>query len=460
MKQAKFSTLDLKPELLQSLSQLGYDNMTPIQALSLPAILKGTDVIAQAKTGSGKTAAFGVGILSKLDLKADNIQALVLCPTRELADQVAKEIRKLACMIPNVRVLTLCGGIPFNAQATSLERRVHVVVGTPGRVEEHLQKKTLTLSQLNLLVLDEADRMLDMGFESSLEAITAQLPTQRQTLLFSATYPEKIDRIAQRVMTDPITVEVDANHTEENIQQYFYTLKNDAERLTALRLLLLQERPESTLVFCNTKHETKAVAEQLQQDGFSVMALNGDLEQTKRREILVQFSNKSISVLVATDVAARGLDIQKIQVVINYNLARDVEVHIHRIGRTGRAGKKGKAYSFYTEVEHSHLKRLEDYLQQSIEAEPLPPTTLLQKSVYHPSMTTLRINGGKSQKIRPGDIVGALTGQQGIKADEIGDITIFDRCAYVAVHKKVSKVALKKLNEGKLKGRSFRVCYV
>jgi ATP-independent RNA helicase DbpA len=457
LNQPAFSTLDLSSDLMQSLSLLAYESMTPIQALSLPHILNGKDVVAQAKTGSGKTAAFGIGILSRLDVKANHVQGLVLCPTRELADQVAKEIRKLARVTPNIRVLTLCGGIPFSAQTSSLKRSVHIVVGTPGRIEEHLQKKTLKLNQLDILVLDEADRMLDMGFQPSLDAITAQIQKKRQTLLFSATYPEKIHLITERVMTDPIKVEVDTTHDDTNIQQHFYKVKDDGQRMTALRLLLLQHCPESTLVFCNTKRETDSVAEQLQGDGFSALALHGDLEQKERREILVQFANKSISVLVATDVAARGLDINKIDAIINYHIARDLEVHVHRIGRTGRAGSIGKAYSLYADNEYCQIKLLEDYLDQPIKADTLPPLSLLKKSVHHSSMATLQINGGKSQKVRPGDIVGALTGEHGVKGTDIGDIHIFDRRAYVAVSKKVIHIALKKLSNGKLKGRSFRV---
>lgn len=442
---------------MKSLSLLSYDRMTPIQALSLPPILNGKDVVVQAKTGSGKTAAFGIGILSKLDVKASHVQALVLCPTRELADQVTKEIRKLARMTANIRVLTLCGGIPFNAQAASLEHSVHIVVGTPGRIEEHLENETLKLNQLDILVLDEADRMLDMGFQPSLDVITAQIKKKRQTLLFSATYPEKIQLISKRVMTEPIKVEGDTTHDDASIQQHFYKVKNDDQRMTALRLLLLQELPESALVFCNTKRETESIAEQLEDDGFSVLALHGDLEQKIRREILVQFSNKSISILVATDVAARGLDINKIDVIINYHIARDLEVHVHRIGRTGRAGSTGKAYSFYADSEHNKIKLLGDYLKQSIDADTLPPLSVLKKSAHDSSMETLKINGGKSQKVRPGDIVGALTGEHGVKGTDIGDIDIFDRRSYVAVSKKVIKIALKKLSDGKLKGRSFRV---
>jgi ATP-dependent RNA helicase DbpA len=442
---------------MQGLSLLSYESMTPIQALSLPPILDGKDVVAQAKTGSGKTAAFGIGILSKIDVAASHVQALVLCPTRELADQVAKEIRKLARMIPNIRVLTTCGGMPLKVQAAALDRKVHIVVGTPGRVEDLLQKKILKLNQLAILVLDEADRMLDMGCQPSIDNITAQIQKKRQTLLFSATYPVKIHRITQRVMNEPIKVEGDTTHDATSIEQYFYKVSNDDARMSALRLLILQQRPESTLVFCNTKREADDVADELQNIGFSALALHGDLEQRDRQDILVQFSNKSISVLVATDVAARGLDINKVDAVINYDIARDPEVYVHRIGRTGRAGSKGKAFSIYTNRENYQIKIIEEYLNQSIKADELPPISLLKKPVHDASMVTLQINGGKSQKVRPGDIVGALTGERGIKGAEIGDIHIFDRRSYVAVQKGVADVAFNKLNNGKLKGRSFRV---
>lgn len=442
---------------MQSLSLLSYDRMTPIQALSLPPILEGKDVVAQAKTGSGKTAAFGIGILSKLDASASHVQALVLCPTRELADQVAKEIRKLARMIPNIRVLTLCGGIPLNVHTAALDQKVHIVVGTPGRVEELLQKKILQLNQLAILVLDEADRMLDMGFQSSLDIITSKIQKKRQTLLFSATYPEKIHLITQRVMNAPIKVEADTTHEATSIEQHFYKVTDDDARMNALRLLLLQQRPESTIVFCNTKREVEYVAEALQENGFSVLALHGDLEQKDRRDILVKFSNKSISVLIATDVAARGLHINKIDVIINYDIARAPEVYLHRIGRTGRAGSKGKAFSIYTSNEIPQIKVLEMYLNTPIKEDELPSVRVLQKPVYDASMVTLQINGGKSQKVCPGDIVGALTGEHGVKGTEIGDIHIYDRRAYVAINKRVADIALKKLSDGKLKGRSFRV---
>jgi ATP-independent RNA helicase DbpA len=457
LSKTSFSTLELHPELLKNLSSLGYTAMTPIQAQGLPSILAGQDVIAQSKTGSGKTVAFGLGLLVNLETKNFSAQSLVLCPTRELADQVAKEIRKLARTTQNVKVLTLCGGAPFRAQAESLEHGAHIVVGTPGRIEDHLRKKTLDLSQLKILVLDEADRMLDMGFQASLDAIVDQTPKTRQTLLFSATYPAEIKSIAKRIMLEPVLAQVASGHDRATIDQHFYQVDDVTERLRALRLLLLQYSPESALVFCNTKQEAQDIAEELRSHGFSALALHGDLDQRDRDQTLVRFSNKSISVLVATDVAARGLDIDSLDAVINYHIARDPEMHVHRIGRTGRAGNVGAAYSLISEKESYKVALLQDYLGQVIASEPLPARRLLEKPANKPTMATLLIDGGKKQKVRPGDILGALTGANGIKGAQVGKINIFDNRSYVAVRGDAVKQALRKLTEGKLKGRSFRV---
>ena len=457
LSQTAFSNLKLQPALLSNLASLGYSAMTPIQAQSLPAILDGKDVIGQAKTGSGKTAAFGLGLLNRLNVGLLQIQCLVLCPTRELADQVASELRRLARSVHNVKILTLCGGTPFGPQKNSLEYGAHVIVGTPGRVEDHLRKNTLKLNKLNTFVLDEADRMLDMGFQQSLDAIMARVPSPRQTLLFSATYPDEIRSMAARIMRKPVMAKVDSGHDNSTIRQHFYQIELNKHRMTALRLLLLKFRPESTLVFCNTKRETQEVADDLRSHGFSTLALHGDLEQRERDRTLVRFANKSASILVATDVAARGLDIDALDAVINYHLARDSEIHIHRIGRTGRAGSKGIACTIYNEKEQYKVARLEEYLERPIEAEPLPPFSLLEKPVFKPGMVTLQIDAGKKQKIRPGDVLGALTGENGIAGKQVGKINIFDNCAFVAVSRDAARPALKKLTEGKLKGRSFRV---
>lgn len=456
MSQLAFSTLGLSTEMLANLDSLGYTEMTPIQAHSLPPILSGRDVIGQGKTGSGKTAAFGLGLLGKLDVRRFCVQALILCPTRELADQVTKEIRRLARGVNNVKALTLCGGTPFGPQAGSLEHGVHIVVGTPGRIDDHLRKGTLSLDAVNTLILDEADRMLDMGFEEVLERIIKQVPSQRQTLLFSATFTEEIKKIAYRIMKQPEMVQVATKHDHETIAQHFYRT-DEAERSTALRLLLLQYFPDSTLIFCNTRQETQQVAEDLVRQGFSAMALHGDLEQRERDQTLVQFANKSISILVATDVAARGLDIEALDAVINYRIAQDPQVHVHRIGRTGRAGSRGIACTLYSDREEHKLAKIAQGLDLESSEQPLPPLLLLDNAPMRPTMACLQIDGGRKQKVRPGDILGALTGAEGIAGSDVGKIHLFDQCAYVAVRRSAARVAQQKLAEGKIKGRAFKV---
>ncbi len=406
-----FASLPLAPELLANLDSLGYHAMTPVQAASLPPVLAGRDVIAQARTGSGKTAAFGLGLLSRLEVSRFRVQALVLCPTRELADQVAGELRRLARTLPNVKVLTLCGGAPFGPQLASLAHGAHVVVGTPGRIEEHLRKGALDLAALDVLVLDEADRMLDMGFQPSLEAIVAATPASRQTLLFSATYSDEVRGIAQGLMRDPAEVAVAETHDESTIRQRVYRVADETQRFAALRGLLLQHRPRSSVVFCNTRREAQALADALAEAGFSALALHGDLEQRDRDRILVLFANGSVSILVATDVAARGLDIAALDAVFNYQIARDLEVHVHRVGRTGRAGGSGIACTLVSESEAYRLERLNEFLGEPLEEAPLPPRSVLTREPFLPEMATLQLDGGKKQKVRPGDILGALTGE-------------------------------------------------
>lgn len=456
MSTSSFSSLPLQAALLDNLTTLNYRAMTPIQAGSLPHILSGKDVLAQAKTGSGKTAAFGLGVLQRLDVQIYAVQALVLCPTRELADQVAKQLRLLARAIANVKVLTLCGGMPFGPQLASLEHGAHIVVGTPGRIEEHLRKGRLRLERVHTFVLDEADRMLEMGFQAALDEIIGHLPKQRQNLLFSATYPEQIQTIAARTMVDPVSVKVESDHAEQTIEQLFYKIPPDVERITALQMLLLQQRPDSAVVFCKTKREAQEVADNLAAKGLSVLTLHGDLEQKIRDQTLVRFANKSASILVATDVAARGLDIDAVDLVINYQLAHDSDVHIHRIGRTGRAGQQGRALTLYEAKEQFKVDRLAEHLQLDISPTPLPPAQVLTQPGYKPPMATLQIDGGKKQKLRPGDILGALTKEYGVEGSDVGKIHIFDQCAFVAVKRNEARNALSILVSGKLKGRNFR----
>ncbi len=451
-----FSSLPLKPAMLANLKTLGYREMTPIQAASLPVILNQQDLIAQAKTGSGKTAAFGIGLLSRLNVRHFQVQALVLCPTRELADQVGKEIRRLARFTHNVKVLTLCGGMPLGPQIGSLEHGAHIVVGTPGRIMEHLRKGTLSLSSLKTLVLDEADRMLDMGFLDSINTIIEQAPSDRQTLLFSATYSDGIRRISGSIQSNPVAITVESHHSDADIEQRFYEVEN-AQRLPVLAKLLSHYQPASTVVFCNTKRLCQDVADDLQQRGFQAQALHGDLEQRARDQVLVRFANRSCSVLVATDVAARGLDIRELEAVINLELSRDPEVHVHRIGRTGRAGQTGLALSLFSGSEHYKLLAIEANQPHPLTIDRTDTLKVDGSIVFKAPMVTLCIDGGRKNKVRPGDILGALTGKDGIAGSEVGKIDIFDFCAYVAVKRAVANRALKHLAAGKIKGRSFKV---
>ena len=436
--------------------------MTPIQEQSLPVVLEGRDVQAQAKTGSGKTAAFGIGLLHQLDVQTYQAQALVLCPTRELADQVSKEIRRLARPMANTKILALCGGAPIGPQFASLEHQPHIVVGTPGRILKHLQKGTLKLDSLKILVLDEADRMLDMGFHDDIMRIIDKTPAQRQTLLFSATYPDEIKDISHAIQHDPVDIHVESLHDDKNIKQIFYEIQKGA-RTETLVDLLQHYCPQSSVVFCNRKQQCHELGEELKRRGFHALALHGDLEQKERDQVLVQFSNKSSSILIATDVAARGLDIKDLSAVINYELSPDPEVHIHRIGRTGRAGNEGLSLSLFTASEAPKVNAIEDYQNSPVSFEEASSLKIHDGSEsdcagkLKPPMVTLCISAGRKNKVRAGDILGALTKNTNLPGKQVGKIDIFNIVSYVAVEHAIAKQALKTLSEGKIKGRKFRV---
>ncbi|MEE1911710.1 ATP-dependent RNA helicase DbpA [Aeromonas caviae] len=454
MNNSEFSSLNLSSALQDNLASLGYLQMTPIQAQSLPLVLDGKDLIAKAKTGSGKTAAFGLGLLAKLDVNRLAVQALVLCPTRELADQVATEIRRLARTLPNVKLVTLCGGTPTAPQSATLGFGAHIAVGTPGRILKHLEQGTLELDDLKTLVLDEADRMLDMGFGEDINRVINHAPRDRQTLLFSATYPEGIAQMSRGVQRNPVEVSVESLHEESAIEQKLYEVPA-GQRLDALTWLLSHYQPGSCVVFCNTKRACNDVADHLAAKGFSALALNGDLEQRERDQVLVRFANGSATILVATDVAARGLDIKELGAVINYELTYDPEVHVHRIGRTGRAGQQGLALSLYQPNEAQRVNFIEEYQQAPIPQGDLAGIGRDIKPIA-PQMVTLSIDAGRKSKVRAGDILGALTGEGGIAGADVGKIQISEQYSYVAVKRQVASAALKRLQEGKIKGRSYR----
>ncbi len=450
-----FDALPLSPAARENLRRLGYLEMTAIQAASLPAALAGRDLIAQAKTGSGKTAAFALALLAKLDVRQFAAQALVLCPTRELADQVTTEIRRLARAEDNVKVVTLAGGVPLRGQTASLERGAHVVVGTPGRVIDHLDRGHLSLGSLGTLVLDEADRMLDMGFVDDMVKVARLCPPQRQTLLFSATYPEGIAKLAAQFLRDPVSVKVEAQHGGEQIEQRWYEV-TEGERLTAVARLLEHFRPASTLAFCNTKARCRALVELLQAQGYSALALHGDLEQRDRDQVLVRFVNGSCSVLVATDVAARGLDIAGLAAVINVDTSPDPEAHVHRIGRTGRAGQSGLALSLASLDEMGSVGRIEQLQGRPSVWHPLGELTPTAGGRLLPAMATVHIQGGRKDKIRPGDVLGALTADLGYTREQVGKIDINEFATYVAVDRRIAHELVGRLNSGRIKGRSVK----
>ena len=450
-----FSSLNLKPALLSNLVEIGYTEMTLVQAQTLPKLIEGADVLARAKTGSGKTAAFGLGLLNKLDVSLFQTQSLVLCPTRELADQVSKEIRRLARGIPNVKILTLCGGMPLGPQFASLQHSPHIIVGTPGRILKHLGKETVRLDMLTTLVLDEADRMLDMGFADELDAILKCVPSQRQTLLFSATYPDSIAAISKRVQKNPIRIDVTDDELPAQIVQKWCSVTRENRNAELVRALKAWGG-ELNLVFCNTKIDCAEVAQYLRSQDIVAVALHGDLDQGERTEVLVRFANRSASVLIATDVAARGLDVKDLDAVFNYELPKQADIYIHRIGRTARAGKTGVAISLVEQREEWRWKDIEEMMPDAFPKKCGIPDGKRSDDTLSPKMTSIQISGGRKNKLRPGDLLGTLTADGGIPGDAVGSIDLFDTSSYVAVRNEHVAKALRQLASRPIKGRKYR----
>jgi ATP-independent RNA helicase DbpA len=462
-----FHALPLAPAILAAVQSLGYERMTPIQAGAIPVLLAGRDLIGQSQTGSGKTVAFSLPLLQSIAVEARVPQALVLCPTRELSAQVARELRKLGRGLSGLQVLVLAGGEPVRGQAAALERGVPIVVGTPGRVVDHLERRTLLLGQLRCVVLDEADRMLDMGFADEMEHILDALPPARQTVLFSATFPANIEALSRKYQQKPERVTITpTTHETLSIVEQVVTVE-PSDKLAALRITLGEHPHESALIFANMKASVAEIEKALSKAGVSVACLHGDLEQRDRDAVLARFRNGSVRVLVATDVAARGIDVEGLDLVVNYDLPPKAQSYVHRIGRTGRAGKEGVAVSYATARESEKLAAIEALTQRPLSRVPFRPGARVaselsgQELGREAKMTTLKIGGGRKQKVRPGDILGALTGEAGgLAGSDVGKIEIHDNFSYVAVATSASHAALKSLGSGRIKGKRFVVTLV
>ena len=452
--QPSFDDLPLSPALRAVLTELGFTTPTPIQAAALPVLLAGGDLVGQARTGSGKTLAFALPILQALDLDLLRLQALILVPTRELCAQVAAALRTAGRRMPDLRVTELVGGAPLTPQARALEAGAHVAVGTPGRLLDHLQRETLDLRALKTVVLDEADRMLDMGFEEDVGRVFDAAPSPRQTVLFSATYPEAIRAISRRWQREPAFVSVEADQAPApEIRQVGLAAENE-QKLASLLAVLRQEQPDSALVFCNQRIGVAAVSAAFHEQGVSAAALHGELKQRDRDAVLARLRNRSLRVLVATDVAARGLDITGLDLVINYDVPTQPEVYVHRVGRTGRAGRAGLAVTLIAPEDGTRVQRIEAFTRTALTRSPVPRGG---GPLLDAPMCTLRILGGRKDKVRPGDILGALTGEAGLSGEDVGRIEILPTVSYVAVAAGVAQRAWQALSAGKIKGRRFRV---
>lgn len=453
-----FQTFDLRPELLEGVDRLGWTEPTDIQRDALPPALGGRDVVGLARTGTGKTGVFGLALLHRIDVTRRTPQALVLGPTRELAEQVTGAVREMAVGLPGLRVLRVTGGSPSRDQRDALEAGTHVIVGTPGRVLQQLELGRIDPAGLSTLVLDEADRMLDMGFEEQVLSILDRLPQDRQTLLFSATWPPEMAKLSARVQVDPVTVGT-GDQVDVDLLQQSAVLCTWDERSEALCAVLREREPVPTLVFCETRAQCKEVAGLLQRRGASALALHGELEQRDRDEVLVRFRNGTARILVATNVAARGLDVEGLGLVVCYEISPEPAVHLHRVGRTARAEASGEAVTLVA-GEGKELRRLvavDEFL-----GTPLPrcrpgPMHGGPLEGWRSDWSTLVVFGGRRDKLRAGDLLGALTRGVGLDGADVGRIVVGERRAWVAIRAEQAARAQEGLDGARIKKKKFRV---
>lgn len=522
MEPVRFEDLGIDARILRAVTEMGFEEATPIQARAIPQVMTGKDIIGQAQTGTGKTASFGIPMLQRVDPKDRHVQALVLCPTRELAIQSAEEIRKLAKFMHGIKVLPIYGGQDIMKQIRSLKGGVQVLIGTPGRVMDHMRRHTIVLDTLKMVVLDEADEMLNMGFREDIETILSETPDERQTLLFSATMPQPIMEIARTYQKDAQIVRVVKKElTVANIEQYYYEVRPKNKEEILSRLLDIYN-PALSIVFCNTKRQVDELVEGLKGRGYFAEGLHGDMKQQQRDRVMNGFRNGRTEILVATDVAARGIDVDDVDAVFNYDLPQDDEYYVHRIGRTGRAGKTGRAFTFITGREFYKLKDIQRYCRTKILAKQVPSlndvanvkadklfghvtsvvegdalkpyirmieerlededyTTLELAAVFlkmilgddnsgksvdvddfgdtgaEDGMVRLFINIGKSQKARPGDILGAIAGETGIAGSLIGSIDMYDKYTFVEVPREYARDVLAAMSHARIKGRAINI---
>lgn len=519
----RFDEMELMAPILRATKEMGFEEMTPIQTGAIPVVLEGKDIIGQAQTGTGKTAAFGIPMLQNINPKSRALQGLILCPTRELAIQVAEEIRKLAAFMSGIRVLPIYGGQDISKQIRSLKGGVQIVIGTPGRVMDHMRRHTLKVDTVKMIALDEADEMLNMGFREDIELILNELPKERQTLLFSATMPKPIMDIAKKYQKDATLIKVVKKElTVPKIEQYYYEVrpKNKLEVLT--RLLDMYD-PKLSLVFCNTKKQVDELVSALQLRGYFAEGLHGDLKQQQRDRVMASFRGGKTDILVATDVAARGIDVDDVEAVFNFDVPQDEEYYVHRIGRTGRAGRTGMAHTLVVGREIYKLKDIMRYCKTKIYVRPVPSIndvsvikaekilrqideiiaktdlkqmmeiveTRVNESEYtslevaaaflkmmmgdaaagteedyeeefgdtgaKAGMVRLFINLGKKQKIRPGDIVGAIAGETGMSGKLIGTIDMYDKYTFVEVPREYAAEVIEVMKSVKIKGQTVNV---
>ena len=470
-----FKKYNLCNEIIKALEGIGYNKPSDVQEQVIPQILSGKDVVVKSQTGSGKTAAFGIPLCEKIVWEEKKPQALILTPTRELAIQVKDELINIG-RFKRIRPVAVFGKQPFSDQARELKQKSHIVVGTPGRVYDHIERGTLDISEIKYLVIDEADEMLNMGFIDQVGDIIKSLSKNRQTMLFSATIPEEILGLCNMYMNNPIRVEIKAQKLiTDNINHELYRF-DEFYKLDNLGKILINEKPETAVIFCKTKENVDKVFENLSKKGYSVNKIHGGMLQKERLEVMDKFKKGNYRILVATDVAARGIDVEGITHVINYDLPVEKEAYVHRIGRTGRAGAKGKAISFVNQYEDRLLDTIQEYIgfeiavvresvelnkekrEEAIKSLKSRPKVKKEKSkIINKNITKIYLNGGKKKKLRAGDFVGAISKIEGITAEDIGIIDVQDTVSYIDILNGKGNKVIDGLKNSTIKGKKLRV---